>query len=131
MIRPRPKQTAKQKAAKQKADRAGRRAETVALWALRAKAYRIVARNYKCRMGEIDIIARRGRVLVFVEVKYRPHRDAAKAAVTPHQWGRIARAAQDFTARHRAFRGLVWRFDMVVCAPRKLPRHIADCWRMR
>ena len=82
-------------------------------------------------MGEIDIIARRGRVLVFVEVKYRPHRDAAKAAVTPHQWGRIARAAQDFTARHRAFRGLVWRFDMVVCAPRKLPRHIADCWRMR
>ena len=128
MIRPRPKQTAKQKA-----DRAGRRAETVGygLCALRAKAYRIVARNYKCRMGEIDIIARRGRVLVFVEVKYRPHRDAAKAAVTPHQWGRIARAAQDFTARHRAFSGLVWRFDMVVCAPRKLPRHIADCWRMR
>lgn len=123
--------TAKQKAAKQKADRAGRRAELWAAWLLRLKAYRIVARNYKCRLGEVDIIARRGRVLVFVEVKYRHHRDTAKAAVTPHQWGRIARAAQDFTARHRALRGLVWRFDLVACAPRTWPRHIADCWRMR
>lgn len=125
---PRPLQ---KKTAKQKADRAGRRAEAWAVWLLRLKAYAIVARNYKRPMGEIDIIARRGRVLVFIEVKYRRDHEAAKAAVTPHQWARIARAAQDFTARHKRFRGLVWRFDMVVGAPRKLPRHIADCWRMR
>lgn len=121
----------RQKTAKQKADRAGRRAETLAAWLLRLKAYQIIARNYKRPMGEVDIIARRGRVLVFVEVKYRPHRQAAKAAVSARQWARIAHAAQDFTARHARFRNLVWRFDVVVCAPRQWPRHIADCWRMR
>ena len=131
MIRRLKKKTAKQKAAKQKADRAGRRAEIWAAWLLRVKGYHIVARNYKRPMGEIDIVARRGRVLVFVEVKYRHHQDAAKSAVTAYQWMRIARAAQDFTARHTAFQGLVWRFDLVVCAPHMLPRHIADCWRMR
>lgn len=120
-----------QKTAKQLADRSGRRAENWAVWLLRAKAYSIVTRNYKRPMGEIDIIARRGRVLVFVEVKYRHHRDAAIASVTPRQWMRIARAAQDFTTRNAGFRKLVWRFDMVVCAPRLMPRHIADCWRMR
>ena len=101
------------------------------MWLLRLKAYRIVARNYKCRLGEIDIIARRGRVLVFVEVKYRQNKTAAQAAISPFQWGRIARAGQDFVARHKRFRGLVWRFDLVACAPRAWPRHIADCWRMR
>ncbi len=116
---------------KTRAERAGRRAEFWAAQWLRLKAYRIVASNYKRRMGEVDIIARRGAVLVFVEVKYRPHRRAAMAAVSPRQWQRIARAAQDFTARHPAYRAHVWRFDMVVCAPYQWPRHIADCWRMR
>jgi putative endonuclease len=121
----------RKKTAKQLADRAGRRAETVAVWLLRAKAYRIVARNYKRRMGEVDIIARRGRVLVFVEVKYRRNQGLAKAVIADRQWARIARAAEDFTARHHGFERHVWRFDVVVCAPYQWPRHIADCWRMR
>lgn len=116
---------------KTRAVRAGRRAEFFAAQWLRLKAYRIVPRNYKRRMGEVDIIARRGGVLIFVEVKYRPHKHAAMAAVSPRQWQRIARAAQDFTTRHPAYRMHVWRFDMVVCAPYQWPRHIADCWRMR
>ena len=116
---------------KQNADHAGRRAETWAVWLLRLKAYRIVARNYRRPMGEIDIIARRGRILVFVEVKFRHQRDVAQASVTAHQWMRIARAARDFSYRNATFRELVWLFDLVVCAPRKLPHHIADCWRMR
>ena len=116
---------------KARAARAGRRAETLAVCWLRAKAYRIVARNYKRRRGEVDIIARRGRVLVFVEVKYCHHKNATKASVASRQWQRIGAAAEDFTAQHPAFRAHVWRFYMVVCAPRQWPRHIADCWRMR
>lgn len=116
---------------KRRAVLAGRRGEQIAIWWMRAKAYRLVVRNYQSRSGEIDIIMRRGRVLVFVEVKYRADRAAARAAMTARQWGRIARAAGDFTRRHPAFRDHQWRFDLIACAPRQWPRHIADCWRMR
>ena len=116
---------------KRAAVQAGRRAVTAALWWLRAKGYRLVVRNYKCPLGEIDMIARKGHLLVFVEVKYRPDKARSQAAVSTHQWQRIARAAQYFAAHHRAFQTHKWGFDMVACAPRQWPHHIADCWRMR
>lgn len=119
---------------KRAAQKAGRRAEFWTLWMLRAKAYHLVARNYQppqTGYGEIDLIMRRGRLLIFVEVKYRPDRHAAKAAIRPHQWRRIGRSAAHFVAAHKSFQNHLWRFDVVACAPRHLLRHIADCWRMR
>ncbi len=116
---------------KQRATKAGRRAEFWAAWLLRLKAYRILARNYRNRMGEIDIIARRGTLLVLVEVKYRPDMEQAKQAVSVRQWQRIERAATDFVASHKVLHGCRWRFDVVACAPRKWPKHIEDAWRTR
>ncbi len=63
----------------------GRRAETLAAWWLRLKGYRILARGFRVASGEIDLIARRGRVLVHVEVKARASLEEAREALTPRQ----------------------------------------------
>jgi putative endonuclease len=76
-------------AAKRQADKRGRRAEFWAACVLRLKGYRILRRNYRVAVGEIDLIARRGRVLAFVEVKYRGDIKSAQNAIRDHQWQRI------------------------------------------
>lgn len=62
---------------RQRAERRGRRAEKIAAWFLRAKGYAVLARRYKTPVGEIDLVARRGRTLAFVEVKARKEGEAA------------------------------------------------------
>ena len=116
---------------KRRIQRAGRRAETLCAWLLRAKGYRLLARNWRCRSGEIDIIAHRRGVLVFVEVKYRPTGGLAQQAVRPRQWQRIGRAASSFCAARADAQGHVWRFDLMACAARQWPKHIEDVWRSR
>ena len=116
---------------KRRIQRAGRRAETLCAWLLRVKGYRLLARNWRCRSGEIDIFACRRGVLVFVEVKYRPSGGLAQQAVSPHQWQRIGRAAARFCAARPDVQGLVWRFDLMACAARQWPKHIEDVWRSR
>ena len=113
------------------AERAGRRAEAVASLSLRLKGYRILARNWRSPAGEIDLIARRGRLLVFVEVKYRMRPAAAPPQATPRQWARIACAAATFVAARPALHGHRWRFDLVQCAPRRWPKQVEDVWRAR
>ncbi len=81
---------------RRRAYRAGRGAERLAAWWLRFKGYRIVATGYKTPVGEIDLIARRGRVLAFVEVKARPTMREAADAISPRQQERIARASAWF-----------------------------------
>lgn len=117
------------KPAKQKAWRFGQFAETLAIWHLRFKGYRILSRQFRCRAGEIDIIARRGSLLVFVEVK--AHRDAATAAeaLTPRQTSRIIRAAEAFVQAHHSLAGLDQRFDAILISPRRWPMHLVDAWR--
>jgi putative endonuclease len=110
--------------ARQLAERHGRRAETLAAWYLRCKGYRILARRYKTPVGEIDLIARRGRVVAFVEVKRRPTLAEAAEAVSAFGQARIARAAALWLAAHPAAAGLDCRFDLIVSVPRRLPRHI-------
>jgi putative endonuclease len=108
-------------------ERAGRRAETVAAWWLRAKGFGIVATRYRTRVGEIDLVARRGRLVVFVEVKRRHDADAAAASVTGRQRQRILRAAEQFLAAQR-LQDVDIRFDVVLVAPGRLPLHIAGAF---
>ena len=67
--------------ARKRAESRGRRAEWIAVWWLRLFGYRVLARRARQRVGEIDIVARRGRTLAFVEVKARPDRAQAAEAV--------------------------------------------------
>jgi putative endonuclease len=107
------------------AERRGRRAEFVAVCLLRLKGYRLLARRYRTPVGEIDLIARRAGTIAFVEVKSRPTFDAAAESVTPLGRQRIARAASLWLARHPAAAALTLRFDAVLVAPNRWPRHLA------
>ncbi|HSE76151.1 MAG TPA: YraN family protein, partial [Dongiaceae bacterium] len=106
---------------RQRAYLSGRRAERIACWLLRAKGYRILAVNWRCPAGEIDILARRGQVLAAVEVKRRASGlaagegagDAALFAISPHQQARVARAAEAFAARRADCRDLELRLDAI------------------
>lgn len=111
------------------AERAGRLAEALAALSLRLKAYRIVARRFRTPVGEIDLVARRGRLLVFIEVKLRPAGLEGLMALQPRQQRRIRNAAGWFLARRPELAGLDCRFDLVTVAPWRLPRHVQDVWR--
>ncbi|HEX5509711.1 MAG TPA: YraN family protein [Pseudolabrys sp.] len=104
--------------------RTGISAETRAAAFLLAKGYRILARRWKSPAGEIDLVARRRQLLIFVEVKARAKLDDAAESITPRQRGRIAAAAEIWLARHPDETVLDIRFDAMLVAPGKLPRHI-------
>lgn len=107
----------------------GLAAETAAAMFLRLKGYRIVERRHRNPRGEIDLIARRGKTLVFAEVKARAEEETAVAAVTPRQRRRIERAAAGFLARRNVPPDAAVRFDLIAVSPWRLPRHIPDAWR--
>ena len=109
---------------RQVAFRLGLSAETRAAVLLLAKGFRIAARRWRSPVGEIDLVARRGRLLVFVEVKARVRLDDAAEAVTERQKRRIAAAAAAWLASHAGDRDHHIRFDAVLVAPWRLPRHI-------
>lgn len=109
--------------------RTGLAAETLCRFALRVKGYRIIASRYKSPLGEVDIIAARGRTVALVEVKARASKREAIEAVHPRQRERLERAAQDFLARHPHFNLHNLRFDVMLVAPRAWPAHIPDAWR--
>jgi putative endonuclease len=102
----------------------GLSAESRAAAYLVAKGYRIVARRFKTPFGEVDIVARRGGVLIFVEVKARSTLDAAAEALQVRQQRRIADAAAFWLSLNPHDVGSDIRFDAVLVAPRKIPRHI-------
>lgn len=110
------------------AERDGRRAETLAAWFLRLKGWRIVARRVKTRRGEIDIIARRGRMVSFVEVKWRARGDALGLAFDERRLQRVAAAAETLAARHVG-PGDDMRIDVVLMAPGRWPVHLANVWQ--
>ena len=114
--------------ARRRAERYGRRAEIAAALLLQLKGYRILARRYRAPGGEIDLIARRGRLVAFVEVKLRATLDTAAESITTHGRGRIVAAAGAWVARNPAVADCDLRFDAVLCAPWRLPRHIADAF---
>jgi putative endonuclease len=110
-------------------ERAGRRAEAAAALLLRLKGFRILARRYATPLGEVDLVARRGDLVLFVEVKHRPARAMALEALLPRQQLRIARAASLYLQRHPELAGCALRFDLVAVTPWRLPRHLTDVWR--
>ena len=114
---------------RRRAEAAGRLAESLAVWSLRLRGYRILARRYRTPVGEIDIVARRGRWLVAAEVKSRAGLAQGLEALAPRQQERIARALAHFRVRRRAARHLDVRYDVIVVAPGRWPRHVADAWR--
>ena len=108
----------------------GRFAESLAAWSLRLRGYRILARRFKTPLGEIDLVARRGRLLAFVEVKARTDLEQALAALSPRQRQRTARAAEVFLMRHPDYAEHTLRFDLVAVRPWRMPRHLIDAWRL-
>jgi putative endonuclease len=102
----------------------GLSAESRAAALLLAKGFRIAARRWRCPAGEIDIVARRGKLLIFVEVKARARLDDAAYSVTERTQRRVAAAASAWLAANPDDAMSDMRFDAILVAPRSLPRHI-------
>ena len=105
--------------------RTGLSAEARAAAFLMAKGYRILARRFRTPHGEIDLVARRRNLIAFVEVKARTSLDEAAFAVTPRQQARIIDAAQAWLMAHPEHADFELRFDAILIAPRRLPRHLS------
>jgi len=111
------------------AERCGQRAERLAAFALRLSGWRIMARRWRSKAGEIDLVVRRGWLIASIEVKARGDLTDALEAVSARQRARIVRAASSFLAQHPKFANLGVRFDAMAVTPGRWPRHIADAWR--
>jgi putative endonuclease len=109
------------------AERRGRRAETLAAWWLRLQGWRILATRARTPVGEVDLVARRGRMVVFVEVKSRDDDEGLALAIDRRRLVRVARAA-DALAPRFARNGEDIRIDVMLMAPRRLPRHLKNVW---
>lgn len=114
---------------RRRALRAGHGGEWAALLYLRAKGWRILARRFLVKGGEIDIIAQRGRTIAFVEVKLRASLDDAQIAIAPDKRRRMARAARVFVTRHRLTMHTL-RADAIYVAPWRWPLHIPAAFEL-
>ena len=112
---------------RQLAETRGRTAETIAAWWLRLHGWSILARRARVPGGEVDLIARRGRTVAFVEVKQRGTEDAAAWSLDEYRLRRVAVAAERLAPRY-ARDGDDIRIDALFIVPRRLPRHLANVW---
>lgn len=103
----------------------GRRGEALAALYLRLKGWRILAQRLKTPRGEIDLIARRGRTVIFVEVKWRATAQLLDEAIDPYRLRRVAAAAEAVAHRHARPGDLV-RIDVLLLAPWRFPRHLEN-----
>ncbi len=108
----------------------GLKAESIAALLLRFKGYSILARRFAVSGGEIDLIARRGGSIAFVEVRARGDLETAAFSIGATKRRRIARAARVWLARNPWAAGLILRGDAVYIAPRRLPRHAPSAYRL-
>jgi len=116
--------------ARRQAWRRGRWAELACAMHLRLRGYRILAQRLRSPVGEIDILARRGAVLAIIEVKARADLTTAADALTAHQQRRLIRAAGWLIAGRPGLAGAQIRFDAMLVAPWRIPRHVVDAWRV-
>jgi len=110
------------------AEKRGRNAETLACWYLRLHGWRILVRRARVRGGEVDIVARRGRTLAFVEVKARASERAAALSLDEWRLRRVAVAAERLAPRFMRDGDDV-RIDALFVVPRRWPRHLANVWQ--
>jgi putative endonuclease len=103
----------------------GRRGEALAAWYLRLRGWRIVARRVKTPRGEIDLVARRGRMIAFVEVKWRSSAAERDSAIDPYRLRRVSAAAEAVAQRY-ARAGDDMRIDVLLLAPWTWPRVIEN-----
>lgn len=113
---------------RQAAEQRGRRAERLACWALRLKGWRILAQRARVPGGEVDIVARRGRTVAFVEVKARASDAAAHLSLDRSRLRRVAVAAERLAPRF-ARDGDDIRIDAMFVVPGRWPRHLPDVWQ--
>lgn len=113
---------------RQLAEKRGRGAETLACWYLRLCGWRILARRVRVSGGEVDIVARRGRTLAFVEVKARRSEEAAAFSLDDWRLRRVAAAAERLAPRYMR-EGDDVRIDALFIVPRRWPRHLANVWQ--
>ncbi len=112
---------------RRRAEQGGRRAETIAAWWLRLKGWRILGQRVRTPVGEVDLIARRGRTLAFIEVKARAGEAAAAIALDDYRLRRVARAAEALAVRYGR-PGDTIRIDAMFLLPGRLPRHLVNVW---
>jgi len=110
------------------AEKRGRGAENLACWWLRLHGWRILARRARVPGGEVDIIARRRRILAFVEVKARSTREAASMSLDAWRLRRVVSAAERLAPRYLQ-PGDDLRIDAIFIVPRRLPRHMTNVWQ--
>jgi putative endonuclease len=110
-----------------RAEKGGRRAETIAAWWLRLKGWAILARRVRTPVGEVDLVARRGRILAFVEVKARASAGEAALALDDYRLRRVAAAAEALAHRY-ARAGDDLRIDAIFVVPHRFPRHLTNVW---
>lgn len=103
-------------------------AEFLAAWFLRFKGYRILHMRFKTGSGEIDIIARKRKLIAFVEVKARAHVQSAVDAVSYSSQQRISNAADIWLSKQRDANELSLRFDIIAVTPWKIPVHLKDAF---
>jgi len=113
---------------RQEAEKRGRGAETIACWYLRLHGWRILARRARVPGGEVDIVAKRGRTLAFVEVKARADMDSAAFALDEWRLRRVAVAAERLMSRYMDGVDDV-RIDAIFIVPFRWPKHLPNIWQ--
>jgi putative endonuclease len=114
---------------KRRAWRFGQMAEALCIVDLTLRGYRVVGRRIRYPVGEIDIVARRGRTLAVIEVKARKDLTDAAEAVSRRQQNRITKATEWLLNERPGLGALQPRFDVMLVAPWRRPRHLGDAWR--
>lgn len=109
------------------AEKRGRQGERIAGWWLRLKGWSILDRRVKTPVGEIDLIARRGAMVAFIEVKARKSGVALNEAIDERRLGRVAAAAEAVAAMYLK-PGDDMRIDVMLLAPGRPPRHLENVW---
>lgn len=110
------------------AEKRGRKGEALAAWWLRLTGWRILAQRVKLPVGEVDLVARRGRTVAFVEVKWRRNPAQLAGAIDAYRLRRVARAAEAIAARY-VRSGDTMQVDVILIAPGRWPRRIANAWQ--
>ena len=110
------------------AEARGRRAERRAAWWLRLHGWRILGERLRVPAGEVDLVARRGRTLAFVEVKWRDRAVDLDMAIDEFRLRRVAAAAEMLSMRFARPDDDI-RIDVLLLAPGRLPRHLVHVWQ--